>query len=64
MAMIPAGSSVPVQFIRCTEEDIRKICASIEAQKETEIKINLNLDKEPGENPVENFIKELEKVSI
>ena len=26
--------------------------------------INLNLEKEPEQNPVENMIKELEKVSI
>lgn len=55
------NKQVPVRFIRCTEEDLIRLRA---AQKETEIKINLNLDKEPEENPVENLIKELEKVSI
>ena len=40
---------LPVSFILCTEEDL--ICLRA-AQKETEIKINLNLDKEPEENSV------------
>ena len=52
---------VPVRFIRCTEEDLIRLRA---AQKETEIKIDLKLDKEPEENPVEKFIEELEKISI
>lgn len=52
--MIPTGSSVPVQFIRCTEEQIQKMKSNI----------NLNLEKEPEEDPIEKFIKELEKISI
>jgi hypothetical protein len=50
-----------VRFIKCTEEDLIRLRA---AQKETEIKINLNLDKEPEENPIEKLIKELEEISI
>lgn len=56
------NNQIPVRFIMCSEEDIQKM--KFEAKEETEIKIDLNLDKEPEENPVENFIKELEKVSI
>ena len=52
---------LPVRFILCTEEDLIRLRA---AQKETEIKINLKLDKEPEENPVEKFVEELEKISI
>lgn len=59
--MIPTGSQVPVQFIRCMEEDLIRLKA---AQEETEIKINLNLEKEPEQNPIENLIKELEKVLV
>lgn len=53
---------IPVQFIRCTSEQIQEFCASVEAQKETEIKIDLKLDKEPEEDPIEKLIKELEKI--
>ena len=53
----------PVRFIRCTSEQIQElISASTEAQKETEIKIDLKLNKEPEENPVEKFVEELEKI--
>jgi hypothetical protein len=41
-----------VRFIKCTEEDLIRLRA---AQKETEIKINLKLEKEPEENSVENI---------
>lgn len=63
--MIPAGSSVPVQFIMCTEEQIQKMKSKnylslTENQKETNI--NLNLEKEPEEDPIENLIKELENI--
>ena len=51
---------VPVQFIRCTEEQIQKMKSKFEEGTD----INLNLEKEPEQNPVENMIKELEKVSI
>lgn len=51
---------IPVQFIRCTEEQIQKMKAKFDEGTN----INLNLEKEPEQNPVENLIKELEKVSI
>ena len=49
-------SQVPVQFIKCTEEQIQELISK------NEMKINLNLEKEPEENPIENLIKELEKI--
>ena len=39
---------IPVQFIRCTEEDIRKM--KLEFDEGTNI--NLNLEKEPEEDPI------------
>lgn len=48
---------VPVQFIRCSEEDIRKMKFKFDEGTN----INLNLEKKPEEDPI---IKELEKVSI
>lgn len=51
---------VPVQFIRCTEEQIQKMKSKFDEGTN----INLNLEKEPKEDPIENLIKELEKISI
>lgn len=51
-----SDTKIPVQFIKCTEEDIRKMNSKKE-QLENSI-------EEPEENSVENFIKESEKVSI
>ena len=56
-----SDTKIPVQFIRCTEEQIQKLVSK------NEIKNSLSLaedQKEPEENPVEKLIKELEKVSI
>ena len=55
---------IPVQFIRCTEE---QICSLREQSKvsKNEMKNFLSLvedQKEPEENPIENLIKELEKI--
>ena len=60
--MIPTGSQIPVQFIKCTEEDIRKM--KVKFDEGTNINLNLNLDKEPEEDPIEKLIKELESISI
>lgn len=49
---------LPVQFIRCTEEDIQKMKSKFDEGTN----INLNLEKEPEEDPIENLINELEKI--
>ena len=58
--MANMNSQVPVQFIRCTEEQIQKMKSKFDEGTN----INLNLEKEPEEDPIENLIKELEKISI
>ena len=59
------NNQIPVQFIRCTSEQIQELISKnslslAEDQKETNI--NLNLEKEPEKDPIENLIKELEKI--
>lgn len=51
-------SKIPVRFIRCTEADIQKM----NSKSSEEIEINLNLEKEPEEDPVEKLINEFEKI--
>lgn len=49
---------IPVRFIKCTEEDIRKM----KSEFDEGTNINLNLEKEPEEDPIEKLIKELEDI--
>lgn len=41
-----------VQFIKCTEEQIQKMKSKFDEGTN----INLNLEKEPEQNPIENMI--------
>lgn len=57
--MVNMSPQVPVQFIRCTEEQIQKMKSKFDEGTN----INLNLEKEPEEDPIEKLIKELEEIS-
>lgn len=54
-----SDTKIPVQFIKCNSGQIQELISK------NEIKNSLSLaedQKEPEENPIENLIKELERI--